>query len=226
MNKLRKTLGILGILLPILTIVFSIFGFKYFGVPIFIENISSSHYFNSYLFFEGILLSVGLFLIHYDGYDIGDKTLTTIAGIGAIITCFFPYQPLNALITNPWNFIMLDPSITMYFHMVGALTFFVCLFIMECFRFTKTSGELTKEKIIRNKIYTVCGWITLLGILVCVPIDNIPQVFHLKRIYLGPFGFGMIGEMVSLWAFGIAWLIKGEFLIKDKTDQTFIGRIG
>jgi hypothetical protein len=218
MNKLRKTLGILGVLLPVLTIVFSLFGFKYFGTPIHIENISASHYFNSYLFFEGILLSVGLFLIHYDGYDVGDKRLTTIAGIGAIIICLFPSPSSSySMITDPWNIIMLDQSITGILHIIGALVFFVCLFIMECFRFTKTTGVLTREKIIRNKIYTICGWITLLGILLFVPIDSIPQIFHTKKISVGPFGFGMIGETISLWSFGISWLIKGEALIKDKS---------
>jgi hypothetical protein len=214
MIKQRRVLGILGICLPILTIIFSIFGFQYFDMPFFVENISATHYYNSYLFFEGIIIAVGLFLITYEGYDIKDKWITTIGGISAIIIAFFPYQPPNAMITNPWNFLMISPKITEIFHLIGAVTFFACLFFMQTFQFTKFDF-ITKEKEKRNLLYRICGWITLSAVIIGTGMDRM-DIIGLPHITAGIFGFSFIGEAISLFAFGIAWLVKGETFLKDK----------
>jgi uncharacterized membrane protein len=215
MIKLRQVLGILGICLPILSLIFSFFGFHYLNQPIFIRNISATHYHNSYLFFEGILLSVGIFLLIYNGYDIKDKVITIIAGIGAIITCFFPCTDFLNSFNSPWNFLMMPTNITNILHIIGAVTFFACLFFMQVFQFTKTSGKETREKIIRNRLYIICGWITLLAVIICTPLNTLLLYLGIN-ISLGPIGLEYFGETISLWSFGIAWLVKGETLLKDK----------
>ena len=103
-----------------------------------------------------ILGSAGILLINYEGYDKGDDITATIAGILGLMICFFPmtYLPEPSIKTGVLH---LPSNISNIVHCISAVGFFGTLAYMSYFRFTKTSGIITIQKVIKNFIYKVCG---------------------------------------------------------------------
>ena len=99
-------------------------------------------------------------------------------------------------------------------HFVSATVFFLTLAVYSFFIFTKTdpSRPMTPEKKKRNVVYRVSGIvivvclaaIAILNLVPPGPIDQLKPVFWL--------------ETVASVAFGVSWLVKGETLLKDRTD--------
>lgn len=204
----RRFLGIMGMILPVLV---TVSRWITTGALFTLESISACHYYPDYLLFEGIMVAVGIFLLYYKGYDIKDYWLSTCAGICALLTafapCFYIYDPAPALLGR--NFLNLSLFITGWIHNIAALGFFVFLIIIILWQFTKTSCSLlyyTKEKQKRNLVYRICGITMAVVILIGGAIGHLgiwpPALF--------------IGEALGLELFGIAWLVKGEVLFKDK----------
>ena len=206
LNNLRNTLGILGILLPVLSLFFNLaFGGAY-NLPGVLTSISATHYSASYLLFEGLVFGVGLFLVCYKGYDVKDRIATILAGSGAITLTLFPCALAGAVNRN---FLMLPMSVTEIFHFAGAFLFFGSLVFLIGFQFTKTGeGEKVKpgsQKWRRNVLYRVCAGV-MLGALVVG--------FGGARLFAVPY-MVFAGEALALWAFGFAWLTKGGMILRD-----------
>lgn len=200
-DMLRQVLGVMGMALPIVDWFFAVFfGGHHFLLP----SISSTAYMNSGILFETLVAATGLFLICYTGYDSTDYWLSTASGIGALLLVFFPCS-YDAPVRN---FALLPMSITNPIHLIGAMVFFGCLFWMLEFQFTKSAPgkDLTKAKVKRNRLYKVCGWVMLGGLIFG---------FGGARLFNIPW-FVYLGETIALEAFGIGWIVKGSMIIKDK----------
>lgn len=212
MNKLRQLIGWMCFALPIVDAIFALFGFRYFGVEPYYPSISGTHYYNSFLVFEGLMFLVSSFFLFYKGYDIKDQVLCKIAGAGGFLLAFFPCSPPSqAMVHDPWNILMLPHSVTNIIHLVGAGAFFVMLFWIIMFQFTKSGSKgMTPGKRKKNITYRACGVSILIGILMCI-FDN------LRPTDIGPFGLMYIGEVVLLWSTGIAWVLKGNWLMKKES---------
>ena len=157
----------------------------------------------SSLLFEGIVFTTGIFLICYRGYDVKDFWITTVSGIMALLLTLFPTSAINY---DSINFIGLHTNVTQWIHQVSAILFFTGLAFMEICQFTKTNMEImTTKKKIRNVIYRTCGIGMLSIIIICGAIN-----FLFKTSYIL-----YIGEGIGLELFGIAWLVKGETILKD-----------
>jgi hypothetical protein len=200
---MRRALGIMGMLLPITDLAFGLFtgtnSISYFA------SISATHHSSSYLLFEGLVFATGMFLVCYNGY--GDKVdfwLTFAAGIGAILLTLFPCTVEGAEVRN---FLMLPMSITNVVHLIGAATFFGCLFWLIEFQFTKTGPSPTHRKQQRNMFYKICGWVMLGGIVFGFGSDLFFGQYWNHFVYLG--------EFIALEAFGMAWMTKGSTFLKD-----------
>jgi len=212
--RIRKIIGLLGLLLPILV-------FAFHGE--LLSSISHYYYSKSAVFFIAILFAFGLFLISYKGYEkdndteiLSDNLITNIGGIAALLIVLLPTTCIgsnSAEITNmcqSQNYPLFghDNAIIRIIHLLSAGVFLFIMGYMSIFRFTK--GKLTDEKKIKNIIYQICGiavWISI-GILA---VESILQNFHFTEYDV------FIFETVSVVAFGIAWLVKGE-AIKDLID--------
>ena len=84
---------------------------------------------------------------------------------------------------------------------------FKLLAYMSVFLFTRSSGEMTRQKIQRNKVYRVCGIVMAVSVL-GIPFDEHPAIAFLKPT--------LLLETIALVAFGTSWLTKGELILKDK----------
>jgi hypothetical protein len=204
---LRRAVGILGIILPAALVV----GVFALGKCNSIQDSISDYYYTRMgHLLVGILCALGLFLFSYKGYEKRDKIASKLACLFALGIAFFPtYGPnaklsCNVLMRNSGNTISI-------MHDVFAALFFITLAYMSLFQFTKSAGNPTREKILRNRIYKTCGYTIIACIILLVLATKIPVLRESLKDYKPIF----ILETIALWAFGLSWLTKGEFILKD-----------
>lgn len=198
-KRMRIMIGALGMLLPWLVALITL------SWP---ESISCTYY-SLYAVgtFMVVLGSAGILLINYKGYEKIDDISATIAGCFGLAICIFPmtYTPNPDITTGIFH---LRSDISNIFHCIGAFGFFGTLAFMSFFLFTKTGGEMTKEKKIRNIIYRVCGIGMLASFLLML----------LNFFAWAPYNLTWIVEAIALFFFGVSWIVKsGAFpFLKDK----------
>lgn len=183
--RLRAMLGWLGMLLP--WIVTALVGY-------FPDSISATYYTNASAVFMIILGASSILLISYKGYDKADDVVLTLSGVFGLGICLFPcWIPNGTGKVGTFNVDMLTSNTI---HMICAIAFFALLAYNSFFLFTKTAGEMTKQKRIRNVIYRICG-VGMLGSYV---------------IMLFPYFYGQawISETISLFFFGVSFLTKAD----------------
>lgn len=198
-KRMRIMIGILGMALPWLVALITL------SWP---QSISITYY---SLFAVGtfmiVLGSAGILLICYRGYDKTDDITATISGVFGILICLFPmtYLPDPATKTGVLH---LPSNVSNIFHCISAVGFFGTLAFMSFFLFTKTGGEMTKQKKIKNIIYRVCG-IGMIGAFILMPLNAIPGV----NIY----NLTWIVEAIALFFFGLSWIVKSDAIpfLKD-----------
>ncbi len=210
-QTLRRAVGWLGISLPFVVII----GNYLFGHCTCIQE-SISHYYYTVTgsLFVGILCSDAMFLIAYKGYpdDRRDNRWTNWAGIFALVIAFFPTNDNSADSCAIFHFA--ESKLRSTIHYGSAALFFILLACTSLFLFTKSKGEKTREKIIRNKIYRICGIVMLISIsliaLYGIFGNDGSRLSKLKPVFWL--------ETVALLAFGTSWLVKGELILQDKKN--------
>jgi len=194
---LRKIVGLLAIsLVPVMVLGSFIFDHTHY------IQISVSAYYHTSMrdALIGIVCGISLFLLSYNGYTKQDSIFSKLAGIFALGIAFFPTSETN------------DKSdTTSTLHYLTSGVFFAILAYMSVFLFTKSTGIMTPEKKMRNRIYRICG-ITMAVSVIGIPIDSIPAVHNL----IGFIKPTIILETIALVSFGISWLTKGQFILKDE----------
>lgn len=195
---LRKYLGILGMILPLILILGN--GFK-------VENSISHYYYTSMsVVFTGTLIAFGFFLISYKGYLkeenelFSDNLITNSAGILAFIVAIIPTACAECNQGVPgWH----DDTVRSTIHLVCAGLFIISMGYMSFNQFVKSAetDELTKK---RKRVYRICG-IIIWG-----------MVLFLLSEYIFKYQFSdqdtFWGESIALVAFGTAWLVKSKSL--------------
>jgi hypothetical protein len=194
---LRKVVGFLGIfLVPVVVL-----GSLILDHPPQIQISVSAYYYTSMRNeMEGIICGIALFLLSYDGYTRQDSIVSKLAGLFALGIAFLPTSDTAA-----------KSDIVSILHYTTSGIFFALLSYMSIFLFTKSAGNETRQKKQRNRVYRVCG-IIMAASVAGIPIDGIAAI-HEKIIFLKP---TLILETLALVSFGISWLTKGEFILKDK----------
>lgn len=206
---LRQALGILGLALPVLIWICNDFELK--------SSISHFYYSPSSVIFTGFMITFGIFLIFYPGRDdktdlISDNLVTTIGGIGAIVTALIPTafysdceKPLNYQIeltdfcgitklTTPY---MHNNHILGTIHLCSAALFLILMGYMSFARFTK--GNTSPKMKIFYRLCAVLVWLPL-------ALVGLEFLLNIKCSRYDVF----ICECISLGFFGFAWLVKGK----------------
>ena len=193
--RLRKTIGWLGFALPwIVLILCIIFGCAPEG-HLFPDSISATYYFAPTITpFMIILGAAGIVLICYRGYTWVDDLINTLTGIFALCICLFPC--FNGGYGQVGTF-QVPVEISGWIHNISAALFFLLLAYNCIFLFTKSSGEMTRNKKIRNIIYYVCGG----GMA-----TSLVAILFLGSVYSGTWWV----EAIALAFFGIAYLTKAD----------------
>lgn len=236
---LRKTVGWIGGLLPVVLLV---------GNMIFTTNVpdsvSSYYYTHMRNVLVGVLCALGVFLIAYAGYDEWDRWITNIAGGCAIGVAFCATKPA---VCGPRPLTCPAPSVRALsqtqtivgdIHVVFAMLMFVALAVMAL-RFAKTTsagaapvtstiGRIwsflgfdpapsddprTARKKLRNVIYRACGFVIVACVVLAVVSNFLPQSFTsgIPVLY--------ILESIAVFAFGVSWFVKGQTLLPVLKDK-------
>jgi|GEM_PF-246370 len=207
--RIRKAIGTLGVLLPIL-----VFGFQ----ESFLPSISHSYYTKSAIFFISILFGFGLFLMSYKGYEkdkekLSDNVLTHIAGLAALLVVLIPTTCANGLdfcnINSSGDYLFGHEDETRYIiHLISAGIFLFLMGWMSIFRFTK-GGDGTLQKRRKKIVYKISGYL----VWGCIALMLIEFGFdwHITKYDI------FILESVAVFSFGFSWLVKGK-AIKDIVD--------
>lgn len=197
---LRKAIGFLGLLLPVILFIGGWIDTGHLGVE---PSISDYYYTNMRNGFVGVMCAVALFLFAYLGYDPIDRIAGNLGCVFALGVAFFPTTPA-----------LQDPDITGTLHFVFAVLFFATLVFFSLFLFTRTGNthQMTERKKTRNTIYHFCGYIMIASIL-CMALYFF--VLENKYDWLDDAHPVFFLESLALVAFGVSWLVKGEFILKD-----------
>ena len=197
-TRLRCILGWLATLLPWIVAAFV------WTIP---QSISATWYTNACTAFMIILGASAILLVSYKGYEKIDDILTTITGIFGLGICLFPCTPIEGFGTLLPTPFLLPYNVSNIIHLSCAIIFFVLLAVNSFFLFTKSGGEMTKNKKIRNIIYRVCA----IGMLISFSLLLLPD-FPCKV---------WLVEMIALTFFGVSWLTKADcysWLFADKKN--------
>ena len=200
----KRILGILCILLAPLCLLFGLFGLSS-NLPHWYLSISATYYANSKMFMIGLLFAISVFLFSYQCYDKKDRIVTLIEAICALGIVVFPCKtdsiPQNVGLFN------INNEISNYLHCIFALLLFIAFAVQVTFLFTITKHTPTPKKILRNKIYRICGIV----IFVFISFEVITTLF---KFIPEDFPKTWINEFFMLTAYGFAYLVKSEALAK------------
>jgi hypothetical protein len=213
-RRIRRSIGWLGIGLPIVLFVLSFIAF--FSTPVQ-PSISHYYYTNFREIFTGILCGVGLFLIRYKGtrnkvFWKNDSLLTNIAGYMAFGIAFFPTNPVEWS-EKIYTLIPLDYNVLGYIHYGFAAVFFLILANISINVFTigqEKNPGIPVSFYNENRIYRISGYMILFSIIMIVVFGKL-DIFPYSTLLF---------EAVALFFFGTSWLIKGRVL----GDKGQIGR--
>lgn len=197
---LRKSVGVIGTLLPFVVAI----GKALLDRPGLLPSVS--HYYYSVMgdVFVGSMCAIGVFLFSYRGYDWRDAVAATIAAISAIGVALCPIEPVTGATARQ---IQIGDI-----HIAFAAIFFLTLacFSLVLFRKTQPGATPTPMKLVRNKVYTVCGYTILIAIALIAAVFLLPVDSPIRDV--SPI-FWL--ESIACVAFGISWFVKGEAILKD-----------
>lgn len=169
-------------------------------------SISSYYYTGMRNLFEGSLCAIALFQLFCRGYDKWDEVAGILSGVFALGVAFCPTTPDHC--ATPFQ----KQVGTAHYIFAGLLFLTLAVFCLVLFRMSAQGHALTSMKRLRNRVYTACGIVILASI---TAILLLVKVFKVTVLF-GGLGTIFVFETTSLVAFGLAWLIKGQTLLKDE----------
>ena len=217
---LRKAIGLLGTPLPLVL---------YFGALILFEtgmqsSLSAYYYTGMGNVFVGTLCALGVLFYAYRGHTGGDDN-DNLAGNFA---CFFAIG-VALLPTDPSGGIGIPATIVGKAHVVFAGLFLLTLAYFSLCLFRKTyppddpdRRSPTAEKRRRDKVYTASGYtiiasVVLIGVLGAIKTwGPVPEEVKQAVEAWNP-AFWL--ESIAVFAFGIAWAVKGQWILGDTEEQ-------
>jgi hypothetical protein len=196
---LQKAVGLIALTLPFVVAI----GHLATGGDGLKGSISSYYYTHMGNWFVGSLFALGVFFLSYNHkplpqYEL-DNVLSNIAGVMAVGVALLPTARDADSATG-------GVRLVSTLHLVCAGVLFVLLAVFSLFLFTRTGDpqHMSDAKRRRNVVYRVCGGI-IVAALVLIAISYLakpPRSWH-TLFWL---------ESVAVVAFGVSWLVKGEFL--------------
>jgi hypothetical protein len=138
-------------------------------------------------------------MLVYKGYNEIDDRAGDVAGICALGVALLPSNSDTAWVPVA--------------HFVAAAILLVTLagFCLLLFRRTKSASQPTPMKLVRNRVYYVCGASILLSIALIgvyyTLLEGTRWLDALKPVFWL--------ESLAIWAFGTSWFVKGEGILAD-----------
>jgi hypothetical protein len=201
---IRRAIGIVGLLLPI---ILGPVGWFVFGIQIQ-DNMSSYYHTELRDVFVGAMCAIGIFLFCYRGYDWIEGWT---ANIGCVSALGVALCPLDAN-SDPLH----QSSIVGYLHTIFGGAFFLTLAFYSLYHFPNSSAvkhEIAPHEAQRNFVYRVSGLVILASMMA-----SGAYLFLLPAEWVrlsNEYNFLFWMEWVAVWSFAAAWLTKGRAIVAD-----------
>ncbi|MGW6914892.1 hypothetical protein ACWGB8_13935 [Kitasatospora sp. NPDC054939] len=194
-RRLRLGVGVIGFLLPIVLPLGNSLTSSRLAV---LSSMSASYYSDMRDVFVGGLCAVGVFLICYR-HDRREDRLSSVAGVLAVLVALLPTEPPSSVEPDPSP---LQQTVGLLHLGCAAGLFGVLAYF--CLRLFADSPSSGGRRPARDWVYLVCGWV----IVACIAVATVAAVLHLA--WDAPLTPTYLAEAVSVFAFGVAWLVKSE----------------
>jgi hypothetical protein len=208
--NLRKAIGIIGVALPFVLafgqiLLHALKIQSSLHTPVIENSISSYYYTDMRNIFVGSMCAIGVFLMSYRGYDWRDAIAGRFAFVCAIGVALFPTSPLPVATA--------DQKLIGGVHLTFAALLFLTLAYFSLMLFTETDPNKTptRQKLKRNVVYRVSGYI-MLACIALIAVAALPPIKAMVERFEPRFWL----ESIAIVAFGISWLTKGEAILKDQ----------
>lgn len=205
---IRRSIGLLGFFFPLILIL----GAKLFSdCPDVLSSLSDYYHTIMRDVFAIVMAFLAFAFFTYRGPEKIDGILANLTGICALAIVFFS----TSIKEDAGACLACDMATYKTIHFIFASIFFLLLSYFSLFLFTKTEKNSvpTIEKTRRNRIYRICGIIMLFSIVVI----GIYLLWLKKNGIWTDVPIVLIFEWLALWAFGISWIVKGDwFIMIDK----------
>jgi amino acid transporter len=176
-----------------------------------LDSISAYYYSVMRDVFVGSLWATAIFLICYR-YKLCDDIAGDVAGVCAIGVSLCPIAPVVGATEQQVMFGVL--------HLLFATCFFITLAFFAIVLFRKTDKKPTHRKRQRNMVYLFCG----ITIIACVVLSGIIVLFLPANQRLQSLHPVLWLESLAIFAFGAAWLVKGETILKDEKGSVLTSK--
>jgi hypothetical protein len=209
---MRRLVGIIALLLPFVlaggTILLALIGPSHaVPHPLLQRSISDYRYTAMGDCYVGALCAIAAFLMCTRGYDWTDEITGYLAGALALGVALCPSVNPRDPVHSPLQ-LELNTVHTMFAAQMFLVLAYFCLVL---FRRSSPGKSRTRRKQHRNAVYAVCGAV----ILVCDAMMVSLNLEGAARI-LRPFNPLLNCESLALIAFGVAWLTKGNGILRDR----------
>lgn len=214
----RRAVGWIALLLP-----FAL------AIPVAIRlhvlesSISGYYYTGARTLFVGSLCAISMFMLSARGYDCRDEIAGMLSALFALGVAFFPTAPdgceelrkTSSACASCFKELQQSCGSGVHYTFAALLFSTLAFFCLVLFKMTRPDGEMTPQKKQRNVVYTVCGWVIVASMALIFTASKILHIQYLVWEGLQP---TLLFESTALIAFGTAWLVKGEFVLKDAND--------
>jgi hypothetical protein len=209
---MRRTVGLIAIVLPFVLAAGSILaalvgpGHR-IPHPLLQRSISDYYYTPMRDYYVGSLCAIAGFLACSRGYDLHDEIAGYLAGACALGVALCPsFNPRGAYYTQ--QDFAFGFTHTVFAGMMFLVLAYICIFL---FRKSAPGKVVTPRKLHRNRIYATSGLVMVacMTAMVGLSIRSLVARRH-------PSHWLFWCESLALCAFGVAWLTKGEGIMRDK----------
>lgn len=212
---IRTVVGVIGILLPIILIIAEAFFLK---GSVHVRGSLSAYYHSSVQdIFVGSLCVIGFLLITYMAGmpKTWDFWLSSLAGVAVLVVVFFPTwrpdvpqgAPLCGSNPVPSGCSGIEQALgeapTARIHSIAAAVFILSLAVIS-FLFAHREKKY-RDSSLRQRVHIFSG----VAILVAVAWVIIGGALKIDIWTLTPL---YVGEIISVWAFSVSWLLQGKDL--------------
>lgn len=233
---LRRIIGWLGVVLPLLC-----YGYSAFFWKEWLPSISHYYYTPVHGDFIAILCGFGFVLLVYRGYDRWDRVATMIAAIFAFGVALFPTArgDLKSLLPDLSGLYIHDENFNGNIHDACAVGLFLMFFFISGFLFTRrppqpgtpptwqefwtelkqsylfllaTDGSIGDSRRRENQTHRVCAWLILISIIGAAWTSMSNKGSAL------PFWFGL-WETAAILSFAVSWLTKNRWKLKSSGNE-------
>ena len=200
---MRVLIGVIGVALPFALVLID--GVWLDGIPFPRSSLSGYYYSGVRELFVGALCATGVFLVTYKVAERNlDNTLSLVAGAGVLIVAFFPTdRPSDAVRLTPLQEKLGETAVATI-HYGGAAVFISALAVVSFYFGRREGNRPAVEGRRPPRFWRAFHWAcagAIAAALVWILVTELGDA--------GPRTSLLIGEAVSVWAFGVSWLWKG-----------------